>query len=409
MARKKVAFTDEDDALLDELGVEVETETASTYTPRQERIIAGFEEIQRFVEEHGRLPLHGEDRDIFERLYAVRLDRIRESAECVHLLKDVDSQGLLEGSTSEAVSSLAGASDEELLGALGVEGEAKDDSDVTRLKHVRPQVEITPAEEVATRTPCADFDRFKPLFDKAQTDLAAGTRETVKHQDDFAPEAGDIFIVGGQKVLVAEIGEPFTTKYDRIDRRLRVIYDNGTESDLLLRSLQRALNRDPASRQILPAAKKVMPLFSDQIDEEDAESGYVYVVRSLSTHPFIAEHRAMIHKIGVTGQDVKRRLAGAKKDPTFLHADVEIVGSYKLANIQRRKLERLLHQFFADARIDVELSDRFAEKVAPKEWFLVPLPVIEKAMDLLTTGAIEHCTYDRATASIIDRAAGTPP
>jgi hypothetical protein len=297
------------------------------------------------------------------------------------------------------VSGLAEASDDDLLEALRVAGEA---ANVTTLKHVRPQVEINPAEDVAQRTPCKDFETYRPIFDQVQAELAAGTREMVKHHDDFDPKPGDIFVVFGQKVLVAEIGKRFTTEYNRSDRRLRVIYDNGTESDLRLRSLQRALNRDPASRQVLPpATTKPLPLFAAEIAEDDTESGTVYVVRSLSSHPFIAEHRELVHKIGVTGQDVKKRLAGAKKDPTFLLADVELVGSYKLANINRSKLEALLHQFFAEARIDVELSDRFAEKVEPREWFLVPLQCIEQAMDLITTGRIENCIYDRDTASII--------
>ena len=65
-------FTEEDDALLEELGIEVETHKQASRTAREERVIAGFEEIQRFVEEHGHAPQHGEGRDIFERLYAVR-------------------------------------------------------------------------------------------------------------------------------------------------------------------------------------------------------------------------------------------------------------------------------------------------------------------------------------------------
>jgi len=352
--------------------------------------------------------MHGADRDIFERLYAVRLDRIRESAECLALLAGLDSQGLLAAAAAANSSGLADASDDDVLAALGVDRSADDAADVTRLEHVRPRAEVKAAEEVAQRTPCRDFAAYKAIFEEVQRGLDAGTRKTIKHRDDFDPEPGDLFIVAGQKVLIAEAGPRFTTEYDRIDRRLRVIYDNGTESDLLLRSLQRALNRDPASRHILPPEAKGMPLFADQIDAEDAESGAVYVVRSLSSHPFIAAHRELIHKIGVTGQDVKKRLAGAKKDPTFLRADVEVVGSYKLANIHRGKLESLLHQFFADARIDVELNDRFAEKVEPREWFLVPLQCIQQAIALLASGTIDRCVYDRDQAAILDRATGKP-
>jgi len=409
VARNKAEFTDDDDSLLDELGVEAEAEGASIYTPREERIMAGFEEVQRFVAENGYTPLHGADRNIFERVYAVRLDRIRASAECIAILSGLDSQGLLAGATAADISSLESTSDEDVLEALGVDRQATDDSDVTRLRHVRPRAEVkAAAEEVAQRTPCQDFAVHKPMFEKVQRELDAGIRKTVKHRDDFDPEPGDLFIVAGQKVLIAAAGPSFTTEYQRSDRRLRVVYDNGTESDLLLRSLQRALNRDAASRQILAPDTNKTPLFANQIDEEDAASGSVYVLRSLSRHPFIAEHRELVHKIGVTGQDIKKRLAGAKKDPTFLLADVELVGSYKLANINRSKLEGILHQFFSHTRIDLDLKDRFAEKIEPREWFLVPLHCIQKAIELLTTGGIERCSYDRDSATIIDRATGEP-
>lgn len=100
---------------------------------------------------------------------------------------------------------------------------------------------------------------------------------------------------------------------------------------------------------------------------------------------------------------MKRRISNAKKDPTFLLADVELVETYKLANINRNKLEQLLHQFFSLARIDVELRDRFDENVEPKEWFLIPLPAIRKAVELLISGEIEHCHYDPESAKILEK------
>jgi hypothetical protein len=97
-------------------------------------------------------------------------------------------------------------------------------------------------------------------------------------------------VVGGQIAYVAEVGEEFRTEYERRDSRLRVIYDNGTESDVLLRSLQRALHRDEAGRRITdPAAG---PLFADEADDDDLASGTIYVVRSKSDHPVVAKHTA---------------------------------------------------------------------------------------------------------------------
>ena len=210
---------------------------------------------------------------------------------------------------------------------------------------------------------------------------------------------GDIFILDGQKVLVAGKGELFTNYYGRPDSRLRVIFDNGTESDLLVRSLQRALNKDKASRRI--TEPDLGPLFSDEEEEGDQQTGYIYVLRSRSDHPFISANREVIHKIGVTGGEVKKRIANAKKDPTFLLAEVEIMETYKLANINRSRLERLLHRFLAPARLDLELKDRFDFGVEPQEWFLAPLPVIREVIERLMDGSIENCRYDPKTAQIV--------
>lgn len=393
-------FTKEDDALLAELGVETQVAKQTKYTAREERIIAGFEEIQRFVSEQGQLPQHGEQRDIFERIYAVRLDRLRASEECRMLLEPFDDQHLLAVRDEEARTVDADElADEELLQALGVEPTG---DDITEIKHVRSQADRKAAEEVARRIPCDDFDEFQPVFEQVQHELDTGLRSTTRFQHNGKLSPGDLFILEGQKVLVVGSGKTFVTDFKREDRRLRVIYDNGTESNLLMRSLQRALYKDEHGRRILPCDSESRPLFSDQIESEDSQSGHIYVLRSLSDHPFITKNREILHKIGVTGQDIKRRIANAKKDPTFLLAHVELVDSYQLANMNRQKLEKVLHQFFSAARVDLELRDRFDEPIEPKEWFLVPLPMIQMAIELLMSGGIENCKYDPERAEIID-------
>lgn len=381
---------------------------------KEQRIIAGFEEIERFVEEHGRRPQHGEDRDIFERLYAVRLERIRASAECREVLKGTDPRGLLdtpsEGGSSSGLREdpkeyQVGPTvaeipdDDELLEAL--RGDSAEARDIAELMHVRSREEIRAAEEVAKRNPCEDFDVFRPVFEMVQQELETGQRQTFKYKDYANVQKGDLFILDGQKVVVADMGDEFVSDYGRPDRRLRVIYDNGAESDLLLRSLQRALNKDKASRRITEPS--MGPLFSGEEVEGDLAAGYIYILRSKSDDPFITANRKVIHKIGVTGGDVKKRIANAKKDPTYLLADVEIVQTFKLANINRKKLEALIHKFFADARLDMELKDRFGNGVEPKEWFLVSLPVIHQAVERLIDGTIEDFRYDPESASIVKR------
>lgn len=391
-------FTQEDDALLAELGVEVETKKAVMRTPREERIIAGFEEIQRFIEEHGSAPQHGEERDIFERLYAVRLDRIRELRECCELVEPFDETGLLTGAAKAPLADADELDDDALLAELGIEVEA---APITELKHVRSIAEKKAAEEVASRDRCEDFDSFKPLFEQVQKELDSGLRNTRPFEMKAEIEKGRFFIVGGQKAYIADKGETTITDQGRTDARLRVLFDNGTESNMLMRSLQRALNKDEAGRRITePTAG---PLFSDQTIDGDEASGTIYVLRSKTGHPLAAENRELVHKIGVTNMSVEKRIAGAHLQPTFLMANVEIVATYKLYNINRTKLENLIHRIFEPARLEIEIMDRFGRPVMPREWFLVPLFVVKEAVERIKDGTISGFVYDPQKAKLVRR------
>jgi hypothetical protein len=391
-------FTQEDDALLAELGVEVEAKKAATRTPREERIIAGFDEIQRFAEEHGRVPQHGEDRDIFERIYAVRLDRIRELQECRELVEPLDETGLLAGAVDAPLADAEELDDDALLAELGVEVEAPP---ITELKHVRSTAEKKAAEEVASRDKCEAFEAFKPLFEQVQKELDSGLRDTRPFEMKAEIEKGRFFIVGGQKAYVADKGETTITDQGRTDARLRVIFDNGTESNMLMRSLQRALNKDEAGRRITePTAG---PLFSDQTADGDEASGTIYVLRSKADHPLVAENRDLVHKIGVTNMSVEKRIAGAHLQPTFLMANVEVVATYELYNINRTKLENLIHRIFEPARLEIEIMDRFGRPVVPREWFLVPLFVIREAVDRIKDGTISDYIYDPQDVRLKER------
>ena len=391
-------FTKEDGALLDDLGVVVEPEKAANRTPREERIVAGFEEIQRFVDTHGRAPHHSDSSDIFERLYAIRLDRLREQDDCCTLLFPFDRQGLLSQGSEAESPSLDEMDDDELLAELGVEAGAPD---IAELRHVRSSAEKHAAEEVATRRKCQDFKTFRPLFEQVQRELDTGIREAMRFRDHATIDLGQFFILGGQKAYVAEKENEFRNAQGRIDARLRVVFDNGTESNMLMRSLERALQKDQAGRRILETS--LGPLFDDVNDNEPAASGTIYVLRSKADIPFIAENRSTIHKIGVTTGKVEKRIAGAQTDPTFLLADVEIVATYTLHEINPIKLEQLLHHFFSSARLNVEIEDRFGNPVVPREWFLVPLDAIDGAVDKIQKQTIAQYEYDRKSASLVAR------
>lgn len=395
MARPMVDMDDE--ALLAELGVEVTPVKAGTHTPLEERLIAGFEDILRFVEANGRAPQHGEDRDIFERLYAVRLDRLRGIPEARRLLSSLDTAGLLDVPSAASAVAVDGLDDEALLAELEVDAPGSKD-DITQLRHVASYADRKAAEEIANRTRCEDFDTFKSLFERAEIELQTGERKTLRFGRDASIAQGNFFILGGQMVYVAEMGELTRTPNGEPDARLRVIYSNGTESDLLMRSLQRALYKDETGRRLTdPSAG---PLFGDTMEPDDIVSGTIYVLRSKSTVPYVAEHRELIHKIGVTGGEVATRIANAAKDATYLLADVEVVATYKLSNINRIRLENLFHRIFSSAQLDLTIEDRFGNPVKPREWFLVPLQVIDEAVRRIQDGSIIHYVYDPAQASL---------
>lgn len=390
-----------DDELLDALGVKVVPIKASGRTPGEERIIAGFEDILRFYQAHGRAPLHGEGRDIFERLYAVRLDQLRKLPEAQTLLAGLDGPGLLTG-TAAAQFDVDALDDNTLLAELGIDNNPAGQSDITVLRHVRPYVEIKAAEEIANRTPCTDFDRFKPLFEEAVAGLKAGTWMTRPFVKNASIELRDFFIIGGLIAYVAEMYEGTKTKDGRDNPRLRVIFDNHTESNLLLRSLSRSLYPDgdtPVGRRLI--IKDDGPLFGGALEPDDIETGTIYVLRSLCSHPFVAEHRELIHKIGVTGGRVETRIAGAEKDATYLLADVEVVATYRLHNLNRIKLENIFHRLFGAAQIDLTIQDRFGNPVKPREWFLVPLHVIDEAVQRIRDGSITEMVYDLETARLV--------
>ena len=174
----------------------------------------------------------------------------------------------------------------------------------------------------------------------------------------------DWFILNGQLVYIAEITEYFETSDGHLDARTRLIYSNGTESNILMRSLTKSLYKDEAGRRVL-VTNNTGPLFSStNLSEQDIDievkSGSIYVLRSLSDNEFIKANKHVLHKIGVTTGNVNKRITEARKDPTYLLADVEIVATYSLPeNIVPQKLEKIIHRVLQSVQLDIVITDRF--------------------------------------------------
>ncbi len=387
------------DELLKALGIiELEQPETVRYTPRQERIVAGFEDVLRFREANDRTPKHGPHLDIFERLYAVRLDQLRKlPKEDLTLLLPLDPFGLLTvpAERGESFDALSG---DDVLAPLP----ESDPGDIGTLVHVQSletKREAGSADYIAERVKCKDFDLYRPLFEAAEADLAAGRRITKPFEKDASIEQHDFFILDGQMVYVAAVGETFRTVNADTQGRLRAVYSNGSESNLLLRSLQRALyEKHRNGRRI--TTPDLGPLFGDRMEPGDIVSGTIYVLQSLSKQPEIAALRDVLHKIGVTGGRVEDRVANAERDATYLLAPVKIVATWQLANIRRFSFEQTIHRVFASAQLELRIPDRFGIAVEPREWFIVPLPVIDEVIRRIQDGTITGLFYDTRSGSL---------
>lgn len=284
---------------------------------------------------------------------------------------------------------------------------ADDDLDVSaelfELKNVTPAAERHLPDHRADFVPCVDFEVFEPKFLEMQQELEAGDRiaTAIEKRMVIDPYEGDFFIRNGLLAFIAEKSE-MTARGGSRDYRLRVIFSNGTESDPLASSFRKSLNDDKTARVV--QRRGLGALDPEWESDKLALSGSIYVARSLSTDPAISAERNILHKIGVTSQDVRRRIADARNDPTFLLAPVEIVATFALQNLPRARVEELLHRFFEAARpAELFITDRFGKRVNPREWFYVLPDHVSQAANLLKEGRLHQFRYDRGQQKIVPK------
>jgi hypothetical protein len=234
-------------------------------------------------------------------------------------------------------------------------------------------------------------------------ELKIGARKALPFAIEKEINAGGLFILKGVMAFVAEVNDPHL-RNGKKNARLRVIFENGTECQYLRRSFARELYKDPLGRRLSdPDAGPLFnpaPTTTKVSSAKERVSGYIYIVRSLSLQPEIKELDGQLFKIGFTTGKVEDRIRGAADDPTFLMAPVHPVKSYVALNMNTSKFETLIHRFFDEARLDIEIMDRFRKPFRPKEWFLVPLPIIEEAVKRMIDGSIVGYKYDHKSCAI---------
>ena len=370
-----------------------------------ERVRGKFEQVQEFFREKGRAPEPNQF-DISEfQLYA-QLKGIRENDELRLAMEPLDEYGLL-GEPKAAPESIDDIfSDDQFGDLLGGE----DEPNLFEFKHTPKDLERAEADFVAQRKPVKDFSEYAPMFKVVQRELREEKRKIIPYnQQDLQP--GNYFIHNGILLFLESVDDwdrlknlnpSARTRSDReeVKTRTQVIFENGTQSNLLYASLNKALLLN--GKTVTQTEEDAHALFHENfggITEEDKADGLIYICQSLSKDPEISEIKDL-YKIGFTRGSMDWRLHKAEESPTYLMAEVKVIEVFECYNVNTQKLEGLIHRFFDAARLRVDVFDEDGVRHEPREWFDVPLPVIEKAIQLLLSGEIVNYRFDLETRSI---------
>jgi len=395
MPKKKLSIDDifEDD----DLGILDDKSTSSQVKTSDTRLLESFEEVNAFIDEHNREP--GQGNGITEMRLYMRLKGFRENDKKKFQLKDADRHNLLfEPKKPESI-------DDILNDDFDILDTDEADESIFEFKHT-PK-ERKDSDFVAQRKPMSEkeFEKYDKLFKKAHKELKLGLRslKPFKNVEKNLIE-GKFYILDGI-LLYLEVGDISEAKRDfggreRKDVRTRTVFDNGTYSNMFYRSLGKQLyNNGRIVTDLEKDAEKELFTNAELLEEEDQETGWIYVLKSKSTNPEISKINDL-HKIGFSTVPVQKRLINANKEATYLFADVEVVATFKCVNVNTQKFENLLHQFFKQAQLQIDIYDNKNNRITPREWFVVPYDIIERAIGLFISGDIVNYSYSFDNQSI---------
>jgi hypothetical protein len=375
----------------DDLGLlDVKPKAAGAQT-EDERLAASYEEISAFVDEHGKEPEENFG-DLNEHRLHSRLKGIRTSPDKVEALREMDRHSLL-GEPKE-ITSIGDVLDDDDLGILD-----SPEDDIFTLRNL-PET-INKGDYIGKTKPCKDFKDYEPLFLQCQADLKGGKRKLRSFSNDSSIKVNRFYVRNGILLYVSEMNEREIRneqKRDRVDFRLRIIYENGTESDVLRNTLAKRLREN--GRRVTEHEERMLDV---EPDEDDQESGFIYILQSLSKNPEI-KNLENLYKIGYSRVPVEDRIKNAEKETTYLMAPVKIISTYQCYNLNTQRFEHLLHRFFGGACLNIDVFDENNKRHTPREWFVVPLSAIEETIELIINETIADFVYDARSGKIVAKA-----
>ncbi len=356
-----------------------------------DRLERAFLEIVEFYRANERVP-SSSTREIAERKLGARLDGLLANEERATAVKHLDEFGLLDAPQ-------APASIDELLEGDDLDDLLGDDGGILDVSDLPVRRSSEAPESVAKRVKAKDFENFEHLFHAKHAELKEGTIALAPFKGVHTIQEGRFFVLNGVLLFVAEVGESLSMVVggkSEQKQRLRVIFENGTESSLYRQSLSIRLHEQAGQALVRAGAS------ADDILDGDIETGHIYVLQSLSSDPLIANMKDL-HKIGFSTTSVEQRIKNAEKSPTYLMAPVKVVADYRLYNVKASWLEHLLHRVFAEVRLDLTQVDRKGRNYDPSEWFVVPYDVINQAVTMIMSGEITNYVYDKTERRLVER------
>ncbi len=399
---------DDKDKILDEifsndpLGLlNVKPKTSNIKTA-DERLSNSFEEINAFIAKNDREPAPNPSNISEYQLYS-RLKSLREDENKMLALEPQDTYGLLKVEKKE-INSIDDIFNDDLLGMFD-DGEAQS---LFEFKHTPREIARAEADFVARRKPCKNFKDYESNFVNIHSDLKEGKRKIIPFHYDLLRE-GNYYVHNGLLLFLESVQwEKQVQKFEsgihnRPDGRTKVIFENGTSSNMMFQSLYKALHfKGKAITENADATNEEFYENLSEVTDEDKEAGYIYVLSSKSIDPKISEIKNLF-KIGYSTTPVETRIKNAEKEPTYLMAPVQIEAEYKTFNMNTQKLEQLLHNFFGSSCLNIDIWDENLRRRMPQEWFVVPLPIIDQAIEMIITEEIIHYKYDQELEVIILR------
>ena len=372
--------------------------------PKESALRRQFAEIVAFYEKNGRSPAL-DSGDIFEGMLGARLKTYQGNAAYAAAVADLDTHGLLSASGGSKAASATPAACTDFESVLEAAAGLLPDQDpsIFKIEHVTEQGADKRAwpEEIASRKPCEDFENFERLFQDAQRDIVNRKVQTARFRNETQIEVGDFFILSGLLCIVDSVLEADRERAGKDNPRLRVVFENGIETNILKLSFARALYRDPNGRRVIPDAETVEARMQG-LTHKDRATGCIYILASETRAPALADLKraGRLVKIGYSTQSVEERVKNAAADPTYLEAPVKILASLDCFNLNPQKVEHLIHAFLARQRLQITLISSKGAPYTPTEWFAVDRDTAIAVAEHIVKGDIMDYRMDNTTGRI---------